>query len=311
MKQRVAVFGTGRIGVGQATLTAGNGFPTVVVGRSESSMNRCREGMERNWAELIQAGVASEENRAAAMALVTITDDPRALEDCGTVFEAVSEDLSVKREVFQKIGRYCPADSVVASCTSSIPADALAEHMRNPERLLIAHPFQPVHLLPLVEVVGHENTADWAEERICGLLRALRRKVVVLKKCVPGFLVNRLAQALFRESIHLVESGVCTPEEIDMAVKYAVGMRYASMGLLEYFDDVGFRLESAIAANVYPDLCGASGVQAMVEAGLRTGAGGRAEGRGFYDWREKDQEDFFRRKREPYLQGVLEWDLPV
>jgi len=147
-------------------------------------------------------------------------------------------------------------------------------------------------------------------ERVCGLLKELRRKVVVLKKCVPGFLVNRLAQALFRESIHLIEEGVCTPEAIDLAVKYAIGTRYASMGLLEYFDDVGFELESTIASNVYPDLCGSVGIQPLVKKGLLDGAAGRAAGRGFYDWGKKDQEDFSRRKCAPYFQGVLEWDMP-
>ena len=119
--------------------------------------------------------------------------------------------------------------------------------------------------------------------RTLALLDTLHRQVVVLNRSVPGFLVSRFAQALFRESIYLIEQGVTTAADIDRAVKYAVGMRYASIGLLEYFDAVGYELESAIAKNVYPDLCGT---------------------------REKDADDFRRRKQSPYFAGVKEWAMP-
>lgn len=140
---------------------------------------------------------------------------------------------------------------MIASCTSSIDAGILAELTVRPEQFLIAHPFQPVHMLPLVEVVRHEHTSEQTVVRTTKLLETLHRQVVLLNRSVPGFLVNRFAQALFRESIYLIEQGVTTAADIDKAVKYAVGMRYASIGLLEYFDAVGFELEKAIAENVY------------------------------------------------------------
>ena len=135
--------------------------------------------------------------------------------------------------------------------------------------------------------------------RTLALLERLHRQVVVLNRSVPGLLVNRFAQALFRESIYLIEQGVTTAADIDRAVKYAVGMRYASIGLLEYFDAVGFQLESTIARNVYPDLCGTTELQKTVLDGLASGETGQAAGRGLYDWSEKDQDDFRRRKQSP------------
>ena len=152
-------------------------------------------------------------------------------------------------------------------------------------------------MLPLVEVVRHEKTAEDTVTRTLALLETLHRQVVVLNRSVPGFLVNRFAQALFRESIYLIEQGVTTAADIDRAVKYAVGMRYASIGLLEYFDAVGYELESAIAKNVYPD-------------GLATGKTGQAAGQGLYDWSQKDADDFRRRKQSPYFAGVKEWAMP-
>lgn len=310
MKQKVAVYGTGTIGSSQATLTIGNGFPTVVIGHSEAGLIRCRKEIERNWDDLIREGLASEENRRNALALLTITNDPSALQGCTFVFEAVLEDIDVKQAAYAAIEKNCETDAVVVSCTSSLSADILASLFLHPERFLVAHPFQPVHMLPLVEVVYHAGTSEEAGRRACSLLEALHRQVVVLKKSVPGFLVNRFAQALFRESIYLMEQGVATAADIDKAVKYAMGMRYASIGLLEYFDAVGFELERAIAKNVYPDLCTETAIQATVEQGISAGETGQAAGRGLYDWSLKDQDDFRRRKQAPYFPFVTEWDMP-
>ena len=166
------------------------------------------------------------------MALVTITNDPTSLVGSCIVFEAVAEDADVKEAVYRQVTEHCGRDVIVASTTSSIDASLLAERIENSSRFLIAHPFQPVHMLPLVEVVRHKQTSDETTKTVCTLLKDLNRQVVVLNRSVPGFLVNRFAQALFRESIYLIEQGVSTAEDIDRAIKYAMGMRYASIGLL-------------------------------------------------------------------------------
>ena len=154
------------------------------------------------------------------------------------------------------------------------------------------------------------RTSEETVKRTLALLNSLYRQVVVLNRSVPGFLVNRFAQALFREAIHLIQEGVTTAEDIDRAVKYAVGMRYASIGLLEYFDAVGFGLEAAIARNVYPDLCNTTEIQPLVQHGLDSGKTGQAAGEGLFDWSRKDADDFRLRKQSPYFPGVREWNLP-
>lgn len=308
--EKIAVYGAGTIGSCQATLIIGHGLECVVVGRSESGLERCRRAVERNWDDLIAQGLAAEKNKRAAMALLTVTNDPAALAGCTFVFEAVAEDAAQKQSVYQNIARYAAPDAVTASCTSSIDAQVLAALTDSPERFLIAHPFQPVHMLPLVEVVRCRETSEQTLARAQALLERLHRQVVTLSRSVPGFLVNRFAQALFRESIYLIEQGVTTAADIDRAVKYAVGMRYASIGLLEYFDAVGFELESAIAGNVYPDLCAATQIQPLVRRGLETGHTGQAAGQGLYDWTEKDEDDFRYRKQCPYFDGVRQWTMP-
>ena len=308
--ETIAVYGSGTIGSCEATLIIGHGLPCVVIGHSERGLERCRKAIEQNWDDLIAEGLASENNKAAALKLLTITNDPAALAGCTFVFEAVAEGTEQKQAVYRAIEQYAAPNAVIASCTSSIDAEVLAKLTGHPENLLIAHPFQPVHMLPLVEVVRHEKTAGETVSRTLALLEQLHRQVVVLNRSVPGFLVNRFAQALFRESIYLIEQGITTAADIDKAVKYAMGMRYASIGLLEYFDAVGYDLESTIAGNVYPDLCDTKEIQSLVKEGLASGKTGQAAGQGLYDWSQKDGDDFRRRKQSPYFDGVKEWTMP-
>ena len=308
--EKIAVYGSGTIGSCQATLIIGHGLPCVVIGHSDRGLERCRKAIEQNWDDLIAEGLATEKNKHAAMALLTITNDPSALAGRTFVFEAVAEGAEQKQAVYQAIERYAAPGAVIASCTSSIDAEVLAKLTSRPEQLLIAHPFQPVHMLPLGEVVRHARTSGETLSRTMALLETLHRQVVVLNRSVPGFLVNRFAQALFRESIYLIEQGVTTAADIDKAVKYAMGMRYASIGLLEYFDAVGYDLESTIANNVYPDLCDTKEIQPLVKEGLASGKTGQAAGEGLYDWSQKDADDFRRRKQSPYFDGVREWTMP-
>lgn len=154
-----------------------------------------------------------------------------------------------------------------------------------------------------MEVVRHTETSEETLNQVCTLLKDLNRQVVMLNRSVPGFLVNRFAQALFRESIYLIEQGITTAADIDRAIKYAVGMRYASIGLLEYYDAVGFELERAIALNVYPDLCDTKSIQKTTLVGIASGRTGQKAGQGLYDWSEKDEDDFRYRKQAPYLRA--------
>ena len=308
--EKIAVFGAGTIGSCEATLIIGHGIPCTVIGHSEKGLVRCRKAIEQNWDDLIAQNLASEGNKAAAIQLLTITNSPEALKGATFVFEAVAEDTAAKKAVYTSIEQYAAPDAVIASCTSSIDAGILAELTVRPEQFLIAHPFQPVHMLPLVEVVRHEHTSKQTVVRTTKLLETLHRQVVLMNRSVPGFLVNRFAQALFRESIYLIEQGVTTAADIDKAVKYAVGMRYASIGLLEYFDAVGFELEKAIAENVYPDLCGTREIQQTVNDGIASGRTGQAAGSGLYDWSKIDADDFRLRKQSPYFDGVRDWTMP-
>lgn len=309
LNYKTGVVGAGRVGAGMATLMAGHGCEVTIVGLDEDDLQRCRGILEGNLDELVQQGLATEKNRAAILRRFTLTTDTTALKGCMFVLEAAFENLDVKKGIYRQVEAVVSPDTLMASTTSAISVELLTADMAHPERFAVTHPFQPAHMLPLVELVGGPNTAPETIDRLRAFLEELDREVVTLHKSVPGFIINRLAQALFRESLYLVEQGVVSVADVDKAIKYAVGMRYASIGLLEYFDDVGFSLERDIAQTVYPDLCSTRAIQQIVLDGLASGKTGRSVGLGLYDWSKKDDADYLRRKAAPYY-ACFHWDMP-
>ena len=139
--EKIAVYGSGTIGSCEATLIIGHGIPCTVIGHSEKGLERCRKAVAQNWDDLIANGLAAEENKTAALALLTITNDPTALTGCTYVFEAVAEGAAEKQAVYETIAKYAEPGAVVASCSSSMDAEILAGLSPKPENLLIAHPF--------------------------------------------------------------------------------------------------------------------------------------------------------------------------
>ncbi|MGO5094926.1 3-hydroxyacyl-CoA dehydrogenase family protein [Agathobaculum sp. LCP25S3_E8] len=309
LNYKTGVVGAGRVGAGMATLMAGHGCEVTIVGLDEDDLKRCRGILEGNLDELVQQGLATEKNRASILRRFTLTTDTAALKDCVFVLEAAFEDVNVKKGIYRQVEAVVAPDTLMASTTSAISVELLTAEMAHPERFAVTHPFQPAHMLPLVELVGGPNTSPATIDRLRVFMEELDREVVTLRKSVPGFIINRLAQALFRESLYLVEQGVVSVSDIDKAIKYAVGMRYASIGLLEYFDDVGFNLERDIAQTVYPDLCSTRAIQQIVLDGLASGKTGRSVGKGLYDWSKKDDADYLRRKAAPYY-ACFHWDMP-
>ncbi|MGV3722218.1 MAG: 3-hydroxyacyl-CoA dehydrogenase family protein, partial [Actinomycetota bacterium] len=170
------------------------------------------------------------------------------------VIEAVSENLELKRALFREIGDYAPKDAVLASNTSSFVPSLLSAAAGRPERFLVAHYWNPAHLIPLVELVPSSETAPEVVEALCALYERLGKKPVVVRKEVLGFIGNRLQFALLREALSLVESGVATPEDIDTVVRSSFGRRLPVTGLFHTADLAGLDVLLAICRVLFPDL---------------------------------------------------------
>jgi ketoreductase RED1 len=158
-----------------------------------------------------------------------------AVRGVDVVQENAPERLPLKQELFARIEAVVPERALIASSTSALMPSDLAREMRTPERLVVGHPFNPPEVLPLVEVVPGERTADWAVQAAVELYRGIGKHPVVLHKEIGGFVANRLQSTLFRECVWLVTQGVVSAEELDEIVTQSIGIRWATAGPFESF----------------------------------------------------------------------------
>lgn len=289
----VGVVGTGVMATGTAALLIGNGYPTVMYGRGDESCRRGWNTVVEILEDLVAHGCMSEGQKAKALSLLTVASDYAALADCGFVIESAAETLETKQEVMAKLEEVCAPSAILTSTTSAISANEIAANMIHKERFMVAHSWNPPHLVPLVEIVMSEFTSQEALRAEKELLENLRRVPVVLKKDVAGFIGNRLQHALFREAEYMIGEGICTAEDIDKTVLYSIGQRYSSIGLMEYWDHVPTALQTNIQTYLFPHLCNADRVSRVLEKKA-------ADGKDLYDWTSERNADYEQRKRTPF-----------
>ncbi len=305
----IAIIGTGQIATSMAVLFTGNGHPCWLVSRSEASSVRMLQDYKDYFADLAAAGLVTAEQAECCQALLTITRDINDIKNAEYVIEAIIEDLAAKHNLYRQIEAVCEPDVVIASVTSGIPPDQLASEMAYPERLLVAHPFMPPHLVPCIEIVRGAATTDAAVENTISMFESVGRIVVVLKKSVAGFIANRLQYAMLREAVHLIEQGVTTAEDIDRTLMTSFGPRYSNIGLFEHMENAGLDLCASIQEYLLPLLSSAQGVQPAIAEKVAAGDLGSKTGRGFLDWSKTDMADFRVRRSQPYYK-FFNWQLP-
>lgn len=308
-KHKIGIAGSGMVGASMALLFTGNGYPTVIYAvdsdNAHAGIARYREYLE----DLEERGLIDRRQAAVCESYLTVTTDYRDMAEAEFVFECVTERLEIKQAVYREIENHCPGLRCLASSTSALSAEELAEGMGCRGKMLVAHPWNPPHLVPLVELVGNSHTEEETVSYAKELLTDLGREVVVLSRPVKGFIGNRLQYAMLREAVYLAEQGIASPEDIDRAVQYSFAPRYTAIGLFEHFDNCGLDLAEQICGYLYPELCDAKEVQPAIAERCRNGENGIKSGKGIYDWKKRDVREFIRRTEEPYLK-FFNWKLP-
>jgi ketoreductase RED1 len=231
----VTVVGGGVIGISWTALFLGHGLRVTVSDPRLDIEDVVRTGLGEIAPTMRQLGLPIDDAAARAEALQFEPRLATAVAGVDVVQENGPERLDVKQEMWATIEDAAPPHALLLSSSSGIPATVMAEHLREPERLLIGHPFNPPHLVPLVEIVPGKHTDPGVVERTRQFYRTLGKRPQVLAKEVPGFVANRLQAALFREAIYLVAEGVVTEQELDDIVTSSIGMRWAVAGPFRTF----------------------------------------------------------------------------
>ena len=223
----VAVLGTGTIGASWAAYFLARGLSVAASDPAPHAEGFLRHFVETAWPTLERLGLHSEADPAR---LRFTTDPVAAMEGAGFVQENGPERIEVKVALFEQVSAALPPDALIASSSSTLLPTAMQARTRHPERLVLGHPFNPPHLIPLVEVAGGEQTAPEAVERAMRFYAAIGKHPIRLMKEMPGHVSNRLQAAIWREAAYLVEQGVVSVADVDAAVSQGPGLRWAIMG---------------------------------------------------------------------------------
>jgi 3-hydroxybutyryl-CoA dehydrogenase len=284
--KRIAVIGPGMMGHAIAQEFASAGYAVMLYGRSDKRLQQALQKMERNLKELAGWDIISSDEVRPTLDRIEKTT---ALEEAGAgadlVVESIIEDLEVKQQLFRDLDRICPPHTILASNTSSLLPSNLGAVTRRPDRVLIAHYFNPPYLMPLVEIVRGKSTSDEAIGTVYNLMKAMGKSPIICQKEALGFIANRLQLVLWREAFNIVQRGIASPQDVDLAVKNSFGRRLGTVGpfeLYEYID--GYDLTLQCEKYILPDMDTSNEPYPLLLEKIKKGELGAKTGKGFYEW---------------------------
>lgn len=283
--QKVAVVGAGTMGRGIAQVYAQRGFPVNLTDVEESVLTGVKEKIRSNLKVLTDEGLISEEEIKQTMdRLFIVRDLEQTIRDADFVTEAIIEDLEAKQNIFKEMEKFCSPTTILATNTSGFRISDIASSMERPERTVITHWFNPPHIIPLVEVVRGEATSDDTFNTTYDLLVKAGKTVVRLEREIPGFLVNRMQVAMYREAISLAEMGVASKEDIDLGIKAGMGFRLACFGPLRVMDMGGLDVWYSVFRQLLREIDSTTGVANPLKERVERGELGLKTGKGFYEY---------------------------
>lgn len=270
--REVAVVGTGFMGTGIAQVAAMSGYDVVVFDVRKEAVNQAMENIRWSLDKLVSKGLFAGKPEEV-LDRIRPAKDLDDLCNAQIVIEAVYENIPVKEELLERLGRVVPPEAVIGSNTSSIPMELLAKKVPGPHRFLGTHFFGPVPLMPLVELVMGPETSEDTLEKARDFMRNMHKTAIVVRKPSPGFLVNRIFMAAALEAVRCLVEGIGTPEDIDTGLRLGYGW---AAGPFEVMDNAGLDIMAGIFEVMGGEL--PERIRRMLDKGYL----GRKTGRGFY-----------------------------
>lgn len=283
---KIAVIGAGTMGAGIAQVSALAGHQVSCHDISQDGLDRGLKMVTSSVAKFVSKGSVTQEAADAALARITWTTDlASAVKDAEIVVEAVFEKIEIKQETFRQLDTLCGPNTVLATNTSALPVTEIAASTSRPEMVVGTHFFSPVPMMKLCELVRGRKTSDETLARARTFAESIGKTCIVVNRDVAGFVTTRLISALSVEAARLVESGVATAEDIDIACQLGFGH---AMGPLRTMDLTGVDIMRNAALNVYRETGERTWLPPeLINRMVLAGELGRKTGKGFYDYDEK------------------------
>ena len=303
--ERISVMGLGTMGHGIAQIFASTGHSVCCYDSAAQARDTLRDRIRGNMDQKSRLGLSPGLDPEAVLDRIEIMSDLEpSVEGADFVVEAVREDLPTKKDLFKRLEDLVPEETILASNTSTFPMTEMSLDLRHPQRTLVTHWFNPPHIIPLVEVVPGRATNEETVQRTMDLLERNGKLAIRLQKEVPGFLVNRIQAAVFREIWDLVEQGVATPEQVDRAVSASIGLRLAAAGPFEIADFAGLDITGHVFGHLLKEISASRSVPPAVDRLVKEGHYGVKSGRGIYEYTPERIEERQSRRDRLFLQLV-------
>ncbi len=293
--KRILVIGAGTMGHSIAMVFAKEGYEVDLVDVREEILDKALKLIRLNLNTLRKAKLVHSKAIPKILGQIHPSTSLDVGNEADFVVEAISEDPKAKEELFQSLDRICPRRAIFASNTSYLNIFRFVKTNRS-KKILIAHWYVPPHLIPLVDVVKGPRTSKETLETVKTLLLKLGKEPVVMKKFIPGYIVNRLQRAMAREIFYLLEEGYASPEEIDRAVKNSLGVRIPVVGVVQRYDFAGLDLALTFEQNPSIHLVSKARPPKTLMDLVRRGHLGVKSGKGFYDYSSRKMSDILKER---------------
>ena len=305
MREYVMVVGSGMMGSGIGAMSALAGRKTILVDLDEE---RVKAGAKKAAACIrlrAENGLNTKEEAEKALTLIeTSTNMVEAAESASLVVEAIVENVEAKQALFAQLDEILPLEVPICSNTSGLRITEISAKCKHPERTVTTHFWLPAHLVPLVEVVMGDKTNQTVAEKVRDELKTWKKSPVLVKKDLPGQLANRIFQAIIRESIAIVASGLASAEDVDTAISCGMAMRFPEWGPLKHLDAIGLNLGLSVQETVLPDICAEKHANEYIRNLVQNGNLGVKTGKGFYDWSERNIETDMKKRDQFIMEAV-------
>lgn len=302
----MAVIGTGTMGPGMGFCFAQAGIKTFLFDVSADQLRLAEERLAAIGKLYKDEGLIPAERVDSALANITLTDDlAQAVSRVQFVLEAVPERMEIKHRVYKQLEELAPAETILATNTSGLSITEIGSVLKDPSRIVGLHWVNPPELVPLVEVIKADQTPDELLDLTYQLAEKIGKKPIRVTKDIRGFAMNRLQFALFREALHLAQTGALSPEDVDRAFRYGHGFRTSWQGPLQTADLGGLDIFHSVASYLFADLSDMKEPPRMLSDKIQAGELGLKSGQGFFEWDEAAQG--LVKKRDKYF--ARQWKL--
>ena len=296
----VTIAGAGTMGSSMAQAFAKFGFQVKLYDVFPAALVKAKGLIEINQTAEVEAGNLTKEESEALKNRITFVEDPAQLNDTDFMVEAILENLDIKHKFYAQMSEIVPEDAILCSNTSGLSITKIAEAVKNPERFAGMHWMNPPHIIPLIEIIRGEKTTEETANIVKEVALQLKKRPVIVKDA-PSFVLNRLQQAILRESLYIVQEGITTPEGVDDVMKYALGFRYACFGPFETCDLGGLDIHYNISKYTFPDLCDAKAPFGLIQECIDNNRLGVKNGAGFYDYSNGRDAEVIKHRDEMFL----------